>query len=451
MSASSHPSWGRYPASRPARVQRPASRPHTLPDSKIPMLAYGNGRSYGDSCLNNDGLLIDMGGLDRFINFDPATGILECESGVLLADILELVVPQGWFLPVTPGTQFVSVGGAIANDVHGKNHHVAGTFGRHVLALELLRSDATAMICTPQDNAEWFAATVGGLGLTGLVTKATIALKRIEGPFMDVDTLRLDNLDAFFEVSAASDRDYEYTVAWVDCTARGAKLGRGWFMRANHKPALGQQPDPRKRSGPTFPFVAPISMINRATLRPLNTLYFHRKRKPRSRDSQHYQPFFYPLDGIKHWNRAYGPHGFLQYQCVVPHADARASIAELLERIAAAGMGSFLSVLKVFGDIESPGLMSFPRPGATLALDFPNNGPATFALLNQLDAVVRAAGGAVYPAKDARMSSAAFAQYFPAMDRFKGFVDPAFSSDFWRRVTGQQSPEEEDSSANERK
>lgn len=439
MNASNHASWGRYPDSRPAAVQRLAARPAMLPESDTPMLAYGNGRSYGDSCLNNDGLLIDMGGLDRFISFDPATGILECEAGVLLADILELVVPQGWFLPVTPGTQYVSVGGAIANDVHGKNHHVAGTFGRHVLALELLRSDGTGLTCTPEDNADWFAATVGGLGLTGLLTRARIALKRIEGPFMDVDTLRFANLDEFFEISAASDADYEYTVAWVDCTARGDKLGRGWFMRANHKPALGQQPDPRKRGGPTFPFVTPISMINTATLRPLNTLYFHRKRKPRSRDTQHFQPYFYPLDGIKHWNRAYGPTGFLQYQCVVPHADARASIAELLERIAAAGAGSFLSVLKVFGDVESPGLMSFPRPGVTLALDFPNRGPETFALLDHLDEVVRAAGGAVYPAKDARMSAPAFKDYFPATERFKAFVDPAFSSDFWRRVTGEDS------------
>ncbi|MES1928140.1 FAD linked oxidase domain-containing protein [Salinisphaera dokdonensis CL-ES53] len=439
MSASNYPSWGRYPASQPAAVQRPAARPAALPASSTPMLAYGNGRSYGDSCLNNDGLLIDIGGLDRFISFDPATGILECESGVLLTDILELVVPQGWFLPVTPGTQFVSVGGAIANDVHGKNHHGAGTFGRHVRSLDLLRSDGTALTCTPNDNAEWFAATVGGLGLTGLVTKATIALKRIEGPFMDVDTLRFRNLDEFFAISAASDSDYEYTVAWVDCTARGGKLGRGWFMRANHKPALGQQPDPRKRGGPTFPFVTPISMINGATLRPLNTLYFHRKRQPCSRDTQHFQPYFYPLDGIKHWNRAYGPKGFLQYQCVVPHADARASIAELLERIAAAGAGSFLSVLKVFGDVESPGLMSFPRPGVTLALDFPNRGRQTFTLLDRLDDVVRAAGGAVYPAKDARMGAAAFKQYFPATERFKAFVDPAFSSDFWRRVTGEDS------------
>lgn len=435
MSRTDYASWGRYPRSAPARVERIAARPRRLPETDRPMLAYGQGRSYGDSCLNNDGLVLDMRGLDRFIAFDPATGVLECEPGVQLADILELAVPQGWFLPVTPGTQFVSVGGAIANDVHGKNHHIAGTFGCHVLEFDLLRSNDAALTCSAQHNADWFAATIGGLGLTGMLTRVAIALKRIEGPYMDVDTLRFSNLDAFFALSADSDSDYEYTVAWVDCTARGNALGRGWFMRANHKPALGQKPDPRARSGPTFPFVTPISMINRATLRPLNTLYFHRQRKARSRDTQHYQPYFYPLDGIRHWNRAYGPKGFLQYQCAVPHADARASVAELLERIAAAGAGSFLSVLKVFGDVESPGLLSFPRPGVTLALDFPNRGAETFALLDSLDEVVRAASGAVYPAKDARMSAAAFRDYFPAVERFQAFVDPAFSSDFWRRVT----------------
>lgn len=400
------------------------------------MLAYGNGRSYGDSCLNNAGTLVDMRGLDRFIAFDPATGILECEAGVLLADILALAVPQGWFVPVTPGTQFVTVGGAIANDVHGKNHHVAGTFGRHIQQLELARSDGSRLICSPSENADWFAATVGGLGLTGLIARATIALRRIQGPFMDVDTHRFTDLDAFFALSAESDADYEYTVAWVDCSARGSQLGRGWFMRANHRPALGQQPDPGRGKGPTFPFVTPISMINRATLKPLNTLYYHRSLRTRHRANQHYQPFFYPLDGIQHWNRAYGPAGFLQYQCVVPHADGRVAIAELLDRIAAAHSGSFLSVLKIFGDIESPGMLSFPRPGVTLALDFPNRGQATFDLLDTLDEVVMAAGGAVYPAKDARMSAAAFDRYFPAWREFNNYIDPAFGSDFWRRVTG---------------
>lgn len=441
MSHSDYPSWGRYPASRPAESRRPASRIELQRQldtgNQRSMLAYGNGRSYGDSCLNNDGRLLDMRSLDRFLSFDPASGLLECEPGVLLADILALAVPLGWFISVTPGTQYVTVGGAIANDVHGKNHHVAGTFGCHVQDFDLLTSDGVLRRCSLGENADWFGATIGGLGLTGLVSRVRIALKRIQGPFMDVDTQRFDNLDAFFELSAASNTDYEYTVAWVDCSARGAQLGRGWFMRANHRPALGQQPDPGRKRGPTFPFTPPFSLMNGATLRPLNTLYFHRRRRHHFREAQHYQPYFYPLDGIQHWNRAYGPRGFLQYQCVVPHADARAVIAELLERIAAAGAGSFLSVLKVFGDVPSPGWLSFPRPGTTLALDFPNQGARTFALLDELDTAVRAAGGAVYPAKDARMSADAFRDYFPGWARFSDYVDPGFSSDFWRRVTDQ--------------
>ncbi|MES1927146.1 FAD-binding oxidoreductase [Salinisphaera sp. T31B1] len=435
MAGHDYRSWGRYPAATPAEVHRPVTREHAIAGRASSMLAYGNGRSYGDSCLNHDGTLLAMRSLDRFIAFDPASGLLECEAGVLLGDILALVIPQGWFLPVTPGTQFVSVGGAIANDVHGKNHHRAGTFGRHVRSLELCRSDGSHLVCTPDDNADWFAATVGGLGLTGAITRASIALRRIQGAFMDVESRRFGHLDDFFALSAESNDDYEYTVAWVDCTARGTRLGRGWFMRANHRPALGQSPDPGRRSGPTFPFVTPVSMINRFTLKPLNTLYYYRSIKNRSRTNQHYQPFFYPLDGIAHWNRAYGPRGFVQYQCVVPHDDGRAAITELLDRIAAANAGSFLSVLKIFGDVPSPGMLSFPRPGVTLALDFPNPGPRTFALLDALDQVVMAAGGAVYPAKDARMSAAAFDRYFPDWRAFCAYVDPAFNSDFWRRVT----------------
>ncbi|HET7313802.1 FAD-binding oxidoreductase, partial [Salinisphaera sp.] len=336
----------------------------------------------------------------------------------------------------TPGTQFVTVAGAIANDVHGKNHHVAGTFGRHVLDFDLTAGDGTTRTCSLRTNAELFAATVGGLGLTGLITRVRMRLKRVTGAFMDVDTHRFDSLRAFFELSAASETDYEYTVAWVDCSATGDKLGRGWFMRANHRPAMGQPNAPGPKAGPNFAFTPPFSLMNPATLGPLNRLYFHRKRRRHFRSTQHYQPYFYPLDGIRNWNRAYGPAGFYQYQCVVPPGDARASIAELLERIGASGQGSFLSVLKVFGDIPSPGMLSFPRPGTTLALDFPNRGEATRRLLDSLDEVVMAAGGAVYPAKDARMSNAAFQQYFPRWREFAAYVDPAFCSNFWLRVTG---------------
>lgn len=399
------------------------------------MLPYGNGRSYGDACLNDGGLLLATRGLDRFIAFDPASGVLRCEAGVLLSEILALTVPQGWFLPVTPGTRFVTVGGAIANDVHGKNHHRAGTFGCHLRSLELLRSDGSRRTCTPERNADWFGATIGGLGLTGVITWAEFALKRIAGPMIDVETIRFGRLEEFFALSRASDKDYEYTVAWIDCVARGHALGRGLFMRGNHAGALYRQRAAKRPRRLHMPLTPPLSLVNRATLRPFNTLYFHRQRRERQRAAVYYEKFFYPLDAILAWNRMYGPHGFMQYQCVVPPAAGEDATRAILERIAASGSGSFLSVLKLFGDVPSPGWLSFPRPGVTLALDFPNQGAPTLRLLDALDEIVGQAGGAVYPAKDARMSAASFRRYFPGWERLRDYVDPRFSSSLWRRVT----------------
>jgi len=426
-------SWGRYPR-MPQRAVPVRWRDAPLPELPA-CLPFGNGRSYGDSCLIDKGVLLDARGLDRFIAFDPATGVLRCEAGVLLAEILELSVPRGWFLPVTPGTRFVTLGGAIANDVHGKNHHGAGTFGRHVRCFELLRSDGQRLLCSPQQNVDWFAATIGGLGLTGLIGWAEIALKRIASPAIRMETIRFAGLDDFFALSAESDRDFEHTVAWVDCLAQHDALGRGLFMRGNHAPALGvASPAPSKRRL-RVPFELPVSLVNQTSLRLFNGLYYRKQIKKRVQAVTHYEPFFYPLDGVEDWNRIYGPRGFLQYQCVVPHGDGRAAIREILARIATAGCGSFLAVLKIFGNVTSPGWLSFPRPGVTLALDFPNHGETTLRLLAQLDEVVAEAGGAVYPAKDARLSATHFQQFFPRWQELNDYRDPRFSSLFWRRVT----------------
>lgn len=426
-------SWGRYPEAKQSIITI-SDRHRTLPAMATTLLPHGNGRSYGDSCLNDGGTLLHARNLDRYIRFDVTNGMLDCEAGVLFSEILDLVVPQGWFLPVTPGTKFLTVGGAIANDVHGKNHHRAGTFGRHVLELELLRSDGSRRICSATQHPEWFAATIGGLGLTGLITRASIQLRRIAGPWMSTEVHRFDNLAGFFQLSESSDRDYEYTVAWIDCAAKGRALGRGLFTRANHAPA---HPDLRP-SAPSrrvrVPVVPPLSLINPLTLRAFNTLYYHRQRQRLVHATTHYEPHFYPLDGINDWNRIYGPRGFMQYQCVVPPTGAEHCIARLTQIIASAGGGSFLAVLKQFGTLPSPGMLSFPRPGATLALDFPNNGKRTLRLLDELDDVVAEAGGAVYPAKDARMSGHHFRQYFPAWESFSQYIDPHFSSSFWRRV-----------------
>ena len=428
-------SWGRFPKAS-HDVVRMSWRDEALPrDAAKSLLPFGNGRSYGDCCLNDGGTLIDTRSLDRFIAFDAGSGTLRCEAGALLADILQLVVPHGWFLSVTPGTQLVTVGGAIANDVHGKNHHRAGTFGRYVKSFELLRSDGTRLTCSPTENPDWFCATIAGLGLTGVITWVELQLKPIPGPFIDQEVIRYGRLDEFFELSRESDTEYEYTVTWVDCTATGGALGRGLFSRGNAI-AGGRPPPARTDSRLSFPFDPPFALVNGPSLRLFNALYYRRQRQERVRSIVHYRPFLYPLDAIGAWNRLYGSAGLLQYQCVVPHAHAEAAINEILGTIAGAGTGSFLAVLKVFGDLPSPGLLSFPRPGVTLALDFPNQGARTFDLLDRLDAISMAAEGAIYPAKDARMSADTFRRSFPRWNELEPFIDPRFSSSFWRRVSG---------------
>ena len=426
-------SWGRYPKATPAAVYRAHWTDEDLPSGSHSLLPYGNGRSYGDSCLNDGGALLDMRGLDRVLNFDRSMGTLRCEAGVLLADILSLVVPMGWFLPVTPGTRFVTVGGAIANDVHGKNHHRTGTFGQHILCLALRRSDQGIVLCSPTGNAELFHATVGGLGLTGAILWADIRLRPIANSAVDSESIQFASLEAFFDLSEESDRDYEYTVAWIDCLARGKSLGRGLFMRGNHAAPQKRPPSPPRKTH-TFPIEPPFPLVNAWSLRVFNSLYYRKQMARMQRAITHYEPFFYPLDGILHWNRMYGHQGFFQYQCVVPSDSAKESIRALLETIATAKSGSFLAVLKVFGDRRSPGLLSFPRPGATLALDFPNQGQRTLDLLDNLDKIVASSGGAVYPAKDARMSGKHFRQYYPRWEEFQLHIDPCFSSSFWRRV-----------------
>ena len=429
-------SWGHYPRTE-QQLRRLNWRHQDLPlagtgDQTI--LPFGNGRSYGDSCLNDKGWLLDCRGLNRMIAFDRDTGVLRCEAGVMLDELLDLIVPAGWFLPVTPGTQFITIGGAIANDVHGKNHHRVGTFGRFVRRFELLRSDGTRLQCSPDENAPWFEATIGGLGLTGVITWAEIQMRSIHNRLMDHETIRYDNLDEFFTLARDSDQDYEYTVAWIDCLASGDSLGRGLFMRANHAERGPATPTPRslKLSVPIQP---PFSLLNKWTLKAFNGVYYNKQRHKTESGPVDYVPFFYPLDAVNHWNRIYGPKGFFQYQCVLPFEHGEAAIREILTRIAGSGTGSFLAVLKLFGDLPSPGLFSFPREGITLALDFPNRGLLTHKLLDDLDDVTREAAGSVYPCKDARMRAEDFRHWFPQWQAMQEFIDPRFSSSFWRRVT----------------
>ena len=431
-------SWGRYPKATPTMVY-----PIRWIHDSIPfdtwsqsVLPYACGRSYGDSCLNDKGILLDTTGLNRFIKFDTSRGILRCESGTTLATILEITVPHGWFLPVTPGTKFVSLGGAIANDVHGKNHHRAGTLGCHVEAFELLRSTGERFLCTPTQNQDLFQATIGGLGLTGLIVWVEIKLKAITGPWMITERIRFSELDDFYSLSTESDHNFDYTVAWIDSLSGGRQLGRGSFIRANHYDG----PDSAHRNfqpqkAIRIPCDMPDWLLHPTMMKGLNSLYFHSLEIHQELTIEPYDTFFYPLDYFLDWNRLYGKRGFLQYQCVIPHEHEQTGIRELLERIHRHKLGSFLAVLKRFGENASPGILSFPRPGTTLALDFPNQGEKTFQLLIELDEIVKETGGAVYPAKDARMGAGCFQTYFPRWRELRPYIDCKFSSTFWRRVS----------------
>jgi len=396
-------------------------------------IARGNGRSYGDVGLNADGILWDTRGLDRLIAWDPQSGVLRCEAGVLLKDIQQALLPQGWALPVTPGTQLVTVGGAIANDVHGKNHHLAGSFGNHVRAIRLVRSSGEILWCSATLNPPLFGATIGGLGLTGVILEVELQLRRALGPWLDVETLPFSGLSQFFQLSEESENGWEHTVAWLDCLS-GGRQSRGVFTRA--RPVDVDRPLPAKPRPHGVPLVPPISLVNRLSLRPFNLAYHLAQRwKPRQA-IEHYEKHLYPLDALLDWNRMYGPKGFYQYQSVVPRAAGLDATALMLEEIRRSGSGSFLAVLKVFGGTRPTGMLSFPRAGVTLALDFPNQGEKTLRLFERLDAIVLEAGGALYPAKDARMSAGMFEAGFPRLSEFLPLRDPGMSSGFSRRVLG---------------
>ena len=432
-------SWGRYPKTSHRQIHHPSWNdqvPGILVDA-VPgsLLPHGLGRSYGDSCLNDGRELIDCTRLNRILQFDESTGIARCEGGVTLSEIIDVFLPKGWFLPVTPGTRFVTVGGAIANDVHGKNHHCAGTFGSHIHQIALHRSDRGLLLCNYADarNTELLHATVGGLGLTGVIAWADIQLRPVAGPWIESERLPFDSLSGFLDLTRESDGRFEYTVAWLDCFA--GKNPRGIFFRGNHATECGA--DFHRKRGSRLPFALPGWTLNQYSIKAFNAAYFklHAARKGSALVA--YDSFFYPLDAIGRWNLLYGKRGFLQYQCVIPSENVEA-VAELLDRIAHSGMGSFLGVLKQFGSARPAGMLSFARPGITLALDFAMRGEKTLQLMQALDEVVQQSGGAIYPAKDARMSPPMFRSSFPQWQSFAPYVDPKMSSSLWRRVTGAQ-------------
>ncbi|MGA9495486.1 MAG: FAD-binding oxidoreductase [Terriglobales bacterium] len=428
-------SWGRYPKTAHEHVHKPAwndQLPEIL-EAAAPgsLLPYGLGRSYGDSCLNAGRELIDCCRLNRILDFNESTGMVRCESGVSLSDIVDIFLPKGWFLPVTPGTRFVTIGGAIANDVHGKNHHCAGTFGAHVRQIGLHRSNDGLVVCNSQHNSDMLRATVGGLGLTGVIAWTDIQLKPVAGPWIDAELVPFESLNAFLDLSRESNDRFEYSVAWLDCFA--GKNPRGLFFRGNHSADRGQEFRPQR--GPKLTFALPAWMLNRYSVKAFNTAYYKIHAARKGAAVVPYDSFFYPLDSVRQWNLLYGRQGFLQYQCVIPESNLEA-FEELLDRIARSGMGSFLGVLKQFGSAPPAGMLSFPRPGITIALDFAMRGERTLKLMQSLDEIVQKSGGALYPAKDARMSPALFEASYPRWRGFVPYIDPKMSSSFWRRVTG---------------
>lgn len=427
-------SWGRYPKVdchvRPLFWQD--EFPHGIPLAPA-LLPVGLGRSYGDVCLLEGGTLLSTRGLDRLLHFDPGTGLLRCESGVTLAQILDFGVPHGWFLPVSPGTKYVTVGGAIANDIHGKNHHIAGSFGSHVPRFEIVRSDGARLTCSPQQNAEWYSATIGGLGLTGLITWADLQLRPIASRKIRYEGIRFHGIDEFLSLSSSSSQ-VEYTVAWIDCISQGKNFARGIYMQGDHSEVL-ETKKPSREPRLSVPFDFPSWALNPTTMRVFNELYYRKQLRRHVTSLVDYEPFFYPLDRVLHWNRIYGKRGFLQFQCVIPWRYGREGIVAILQTIADSGLASFLAVLKVMGDHPSPGLMSFPAPGITLALDIAIQPGVTFPLFERLAEMTRELGGKLYPAKDARMTGRQFRAFYPQWRQFAEYRDPAFTSSFWERVT----------------
>lgn len=430
-------SWGRYPKVAHQHVHKPAWNdqvPQILAAaSPASLLPYGLGRSYGDSCLNAGRELIDCRRLNRILGFDPSLGMIRCESGVSLADLIDVCLPHGWFLPVTPGTRFVTVGGAIANDVHGKNHHCAGTFGAHIAQIALHRANDGLILCNAEQNADMLRATIGGLGLTGVIAWADIQLKRVAGAWIDCESVPFQSLAEFLQLSRESNEGFEYTVAWLDCFA--GKNPRGIFFRGNHAADAGEECQPKHRL--KLPFALPGWTLGRYSVKAFNAAYYKIHSAKEGAERVPYDKFFYPLDSMRQWNLLYGKRGFLQYQCVIPETNLEA-FEELLDRIALSGMGSFLGVMKQFGSAPPAGMLSFPRPGLTIALDFAMRGERTLRLMQSLDEVVQQSGGALYPAKDARMSRALFETSYPHWRNFLPYVDPKMTSSFWRRVMGPQ-------------
>ncbi|CAL9462035.1 FAD-binding oxidoreductase [Streptomyces cellulosae] len=437
--------WGRTAPSSARLV-----RPRTFEEAALAVrgcgarggIARGLGRAYGDAAQNAGGEVFDMTGLDRIHTIDADGGTVLCDAGVSLHRLMEVLLPLGWFVPVTPGTRYVTVGGAIGADIHGKNHHVSGSFSRHVLSFELLTADGQVRTVVP--GTPLFEATAGGMGLTGVILTATVRLQPVRTTWMSVDTERASDLDDLMARLADTDHRYRYSVAWIDLLARGRATGRAVLTRGDHAPlealphAARREPLSFRTSRlPAAPSFVPEGLLSRTTVGLFNELWFRKAPRARTGELQRIPAFFHPLDGVPHWNRIYGRGGFVQYQFVVGHG-REDTLRRIVRRISQRRCPSFLAVLKRFGDAD-PGWLSFPVPGWTLALDIPASLPGLGAFLDELDEEVAAAGGRVYLAKDSRLRPDLLAAMYPRLDDFRALraeLDPrgVFTSDLSRRL-----------------
>lgn len=418
--------WGRYPRNSCAVYRPERARELTqLFDLEAPTLvARGAGRAYGDAALNHTGAVVDVQRLNRILSFEP-NGLVHCEAGVTFADLIEVFLPRGFFPPASPGTKFVTLGGALAADVHGKSHHREGSFARHVSWFKLLLPSGELRTCTPEDR-DLFLATAGGMGLTGIISEIQLRLQPVSSAYLSVETLPARDLDQALELFDRVD-SHQFSMAWIDCLSRGRAMGRAIVMAGDFAPPQALAPPARehplripKRARHRVPIDLPGLMLNSLSVRAFNEFYYRLQRRGAGTRISDYDSFFYPLDSIDQWNRLYGRRGFLQYQCVWPLERGRAGLIELLEAISRSRRGSFLAVLKRFGPQE--GIMSFPMAGYTLALDFPmRRGLLEF--LERLDDLVVAHGGRVYLAKDARLRPARLRQMYPELPRFRAIRD----------------------------
>lgn len=411
--------WGNFPVvEKEMRSNDSVSKIKDFVQERNEVIARGNGRCYGDASLGEH--IFSTKRLNKFIAFDRLNGIIECESGVLLSEVLEVAVPQGFFLYVTPGTKYVSVGGAIASDVHGKNHHAEGCFSECVIEFKLIDENSQVITCSREENPAKFWATVGGMGLTGIIISAKFRLKNIETSYIRQESIKAENLDEIFRLFDESE-DWTYNVAWIDCFQKGKNLGRSILMRGEHALKAELPPDLQKKPlklkekfKPTVPFYFPGFVLNSFTIKVFNFLYFNKQADKQLNNFVNYETFFYPLDAINEWNKIYGKKGFIQYQMVIPKQNGKEGMKQILEAIAQSGNGSFLAVLKLFGKNNPLAYNSFPMEGYTLALDFKVN-RGLKKLVDQLDTIVENFGGRIYLTKDS-MSKSSLTDYLKNVD-----------------------------------